>query len=355
MKSISEPQNLEAFIGRMLGDMGAAASGALIIVGDRLGLFRTLAAKGPLTAAGLAAAAGDLDARYVREWLLAMAASGYVLFDADKECFALSSAQQAVFADPESPVALGGGYYSIASLYNDEAKITEIFRTGSGLPWGDHHTCLFCGTEKFFRPGYAAHLVAEWIPALEGVREKLARGARVADIGCGHGCSTTLLARAFPQSHFIGYDIHPSSIENARALAANEGVTNIEFAVATAKDFPGRDYDLISCFDCLHDMGDPVGAAQAIRRALRPDGTWLIVEPMAGDTAAENMNPVGRLYYSFSTMVCTPASRSQEVGLALGAQAGENRLRKVIVEGGGFRTLRRATSTPFNLILEARP
>jgi len=354
MKPISEPQNLEAFVGRMLGDMGAAASGALVLVGDRLGLFRALAAHGPIGAAGLAAAAGNLDERYVREWLLAMAASEYVLFDAGDETFALSPAQHAVFADPDSPVALAGAYYSVASLYNDEAKITDIFRTGRGLAWGDHHACLFCGTEKFFRPGYAAHLVAEWIPALQGVREKLERGARVADIGCGHGCSTTILARAFPQSRFIGCDVHPGSIEHARALAAAEGLPNIEFTVATAKDFPGRDYDLIACFDCLHDMGDPVGAAQSIRRALCPDGTWLIVEPMAGDTPAENMHPVGRLYYSFSTMVCTPASRSQEVGLALGAQAGERRLREVIVDDGGFRTLRRAATTPFNLILEAR-
>jgi SAM-dependent methyltransferase len=283
-----------------------------------------------------------------------MTASGYIEYSAQENTFAMTPEQCAVFAEPDSPVALGGGYYSVASLYHDELKVAEAFRSGAGIPWGDHHNCLFCGTERFFRPGYAAHLVQEWLPALEGVTAKLARGARVADVGCGHGCSTLIMARAFPNSEFIGFDGHAPSIKRARELAEKEKLSNVRFERAAAKEYPGRDYDLVTFFDCLHDMGDPVGAAKHVRQSLRPDGTWLLVEPFAGDKLADNLNPVGRIYYAFSTMVCTPASKSQEVALALGAQAGERRLREVVSAGAGFATFRRAAETPFNLILEAR-
>jgi SAM-dependent methyltransferase len=232
--------------------------------------------------------------------------------------------------------------------------VTEAFRTGKGIAWGEHHQCLFCGTERFFRAGYSAYLTQQWIPALEGVEEKLRTGARVADVGCGHGASTVIMARAYPNSEFVGFDIHPASIERANEHAQSQGLTNLRFEVATAKNFPGKDYDLVTVFDALHDMGDPVGASVHVREALKPDGTWMIVEPFAGDTLEENMNPVGRVFYGFSTVICTPSSRSQEVGLALGAQAGEKRLHGVVTEAG-FTRFRRATETPFNLILEARP
>jgi SAM-dependent methyltransferase len=262
--------------------------------------------------------------------------------------------QKAVLADPDSPVAMAGGFCSAASVYHDEPRVAEAFRTGEGIAWQDHHQCLFCGTEKFFRPGYAANLVQHWIPALDGVHDKLQAGARVADIGCGHGASTIIMARAFPNSTFIGFDLHPGSILRASQCAREQGLSNVSFAVASAKEFPGRNYDLIATFDALHDMGDPVGAAAHACASLAPDGTWMIVEPFAGDSLEENLNPVGRLFYAFSTMVCTPNSRSQEVGLALGAQAGEARLREV-AETAGFSRFRRATQTPFNLILEAKP
>jgi 2-polyprenyl-3-methyl-5-hydroxy-6-metoxy-1,4-benzoquinol methylase len=355
MKPIT-PQALQKYLGKMLNDMGAAASGALIVVGDRLGLFRAVAAQGPrgASAEAVAAKAGNLDPRYVREWLSCMAASGYVEYAPDTDLFAMKPEQVTVFADPDSPVALAGGYYSVASLYLDEPRVSNAFRTGAGIEWGDRHSCLFCGTERFYGPGYAAHLVQEWIPALGDVGDRLRSGARVADVGCGHGCSTTILARAFPDSDFVGYDLHAPSIERAQETARELSLPNVRFEVATAKDYPGHDYDLVTFFDCLHDMGDPAGAAAHVRRTLQKDGTWMIVEPLAGNTLAENLNPVGRLYYAFSTMVCTPASRSQEVGLALGAQAGEARLREVVCKGGGFTRFRRATETPFNLILEAR-
>jgi 2-polyprenyl-3-methyl-5-hydroxy-6-metoxy-1,4-benzoquinol methylase len=338
----------------MLGDMGGAASGALVLLGDQLGLFAAIAEHGPGTSAELAAAAG-VDERYLREWLSCMAASGYVDYDAAGGKFSMNPEQAAVLANPDSPVALAGAYYGIASMYIDEPKLNHAFRTGGGVSWGDHHPCLFCGTAKFFRPGYAHFLINDWLPALEGMVAKLESGARVADVGCGHGCSTTIMAKAFPNSQFTGYDYHAQSIEAARALAEDESVSNVNFDVASAKDYPGNDYDLVAFFDCLHDMGDPAGAAAHVRNSLKPDGTWLLVEPMAGDTLSENLNPVGRLYYAFSTMICTPASKAQEVGLALGAQAGEKRLREVVVDGGGFTRFRRATQTPFNLILEARP
>jgi len=346
-------QALDALVNKMVGDLGAAVNGALVVLGDRLGIFRALARSGARTSEELAEQMG-LDERYLREWLSAQAASGYINYDSDSHAFSMSPEQQAVFSDPDSPAAMTGGFYSVSSVYHDEPRMAECFRTGAGLGWGDHHNCLFCGTARFFRPGYAANVVQNWLPSLDGVVPKLEAGARVADIGCGHGSSTLIMAQAFPNSHFVGFDLHPASIEAAKEHAEAQGLNNVEFQVAKAKDFPGRDYDLVTIFDALHDMGDPTGAAQHVREALKPDGTWMIVEPIAGDSLADNLNPVGRVYYGFSTMVCTPASRSQEVGLALGAQAGERRLRDVVTQGG-FKRFRRATETAFNMVLEARP
>jgi len=343
---------LQNLVGKMVGDLGAVVSGALVVLGDRLGLYRALAEVGAADSAKLAERTG-LDERYVREWLANQAASGYVNYEPKSGCFSMSAEQKAVFADPESPVAMTGGFYAAASVYHDELKVAEAFRTGAGIAWQDHHSCLFCGTEKFFRPGYAANLVQNWIPALNGVHAKLEAGAQVADIGCGHGASTIIMAKAFPKSKFTGFDLHPGSIERARQCASEGGLTNITFATASAKEFPGR-YDFITTFDALHDMGDPVGAAAHTRESLQTDGTWMIVEPFAGDRLEENLNPIGRVYYGFSTMVCTPNSLSQEVGLALGAQAGERRLGEV-TKKAGFRQFRRAAQTPFNLILEAKP
>jgi SAM-dependent methyltransferase len=343
---------LQKMVGKMLGDLGAVVSGALVVLGDRLGLYRALAEAGPVDSAGLAGRTG-LDERYVREWLANQAASGYISYGPKSGCFFMSAEQKAIFADPESPVAMTGGFYAAASVYHDEPRVTEAFRTGAGLAWQDHHSCLFCGTEKFFRPGYAANLVQNWLPTLDGVVAKLEAGARVADVGCGHGASTIIMAKAFPKSKFTGFDLHPGSIERARQCAREAGLANVAFETASAKNFPGR-YDFITTFDALHDMGDPVGAAAHARESLEPGGAWMIVEPLAGDRLEENLNPVGRVYYGFSTMVCTPNSRSQEVGLALGAQAGERRLREVM-EKAGFRQFRRAAQTPFNFVLEARP
>lgn len=347
-----DTDRLNALVGLAINDMGAAVNGALVLLGDRLGIFKSLA-EGPATSQELADRSG-LNERCLREWLSAQAASGYVEYDPRGEAFSMTPEQIAVFADPDSPVAMTGGVYSIAAVYHDEPLLEAAFRTGEGVAWGDHHNCLFCGTERFFRPGYAANLTTRWIPALDGVQAKLKAGARVADVGCGHGASTLIMARAFPNSRFHGYDIHPASIEAARKLAKEQGIDNVAFEVATAQDFPGDGYDLITTFDALHDMGDPVGAATRARRALADDGTWMIVEPMAGDKLEENLNPVGRIYYGFSTMVCTPAAMSQKVGLALGAQAGQRRLGGVISEGG-FTRFRRATETPVNMVLEARP
>ena len=343
---------LHNLVGKMVGDLGAVVSGALVVLGDRLGLYRALAEVGPADSAKLAQSTG-LDERYVREWLANQAASGYVNYEPKSGCFSLSAEQRAVFADPNSPVHMTGGFYAAASVYHDEPRVADAFRTGAGLAWQDHHNCLFCGTEKFFRPGYAANLVQNWIPALNGVHARLEAGTQVADIGCGHGASTMIMAKAFPKSKFTGFDLHPGSIERARQCAREAGLANVTFATASAKEFPGR-YDFMTTFDALHDMGDPVGAAAHARERLTPDGAWMIVEPLAGNRLEDNLNPVGRVYYGFSTMVCTPTSRSQEVGLALGAQAGERRLREV-VEQAGFRQFRRAAETPFNLVLEAKP
>jgi 2-polyprenyl-3-methyl-5-hydroxy-6-metoxy-1,4-benzoquinol methylase len=347
-----DADKLNAFLGRMVGDLGAIATGALVVLGDRLGLYAALHAAGRASPAELARRTGTRE-RYVREWLSAQAAAGYVEYDDDANLFYLNAEQAMVFADEDSPAAMAGAFEVLSSFWLDEPKIAEAFKTGQGVPWHDHSKCLFSGTERFFRPGYNANLVSTWLPALEGVTDKLQRGATVADVGCGHGSSTIVMAKAFPQSTFVGFDNHAPSIERARQAAAKAGVAaNTRFEVADAKGFEGR-YDLIAFFDCLHDLGDPVGAAAHVRERLEPDGHWMIVEPFAHDRLRDNINPVGRIYYAGSTMVCTPCSLAQEVGLGLGAQAGELRLRQVVT-AGGFRRMRRATETPFNIVYEAR-
>jgi 2-polyprenyl-3-methyl-5-hydroxy-6-metoxy-1,4-benzoquinol methylase len=345
---------LEEFLGQAVTDIGAAMNGALVMIGGQLGLWKALEGAGPLTAAELAEKTGVTE-RYVREWAAAQAASGYLEYDEGSDTFTLPPEQAMAFADEDSPVYLLGGYHVISSAYKDRDAIAKRFKDGKGFGWHEHDPELFLGTEQFFRPGYRAHLVAEWIPALEGMDEKLQTGARVADIGCGHGISTILMAQAYPDSTFHGYDYHDASIERARQIAEAEGVSgNTEFEMASAKEFPGEGYDLVCFFDCLHDMGDPVGALKHVREAIDDDGTVMLVEPFAADSLAENLNPVGRVFYAASTLICTPSSLDQEVGLGLGAQAGEQRLREV-AEKAGFTRFRRATETPFNLVLEARP
>jgi SAM-dependent methyltransferase len=345
---------LDEFMGRVVGELGAAISSALVALGDRLGLYRAMADGGPMSAEELAGRTGT-DARYVREWLSNQAAGGYVSYDPDTEAFFLSPEQSVTLAQEGDPAFVAGAFQVITAAIKDEEKVARAFQNGGGVGWHEHHHDLFTGTERFFRPGYAANLVSSWIPALDGVQAKLDAGARVADVGCGHGASTVLMAEAFPRSQFVGFDYHDASIEHARTAAADAGLTGrVSFEVAAAKEYSGEGYDLVCMFDCLHDMGDPVGAARHVLGTLAPDGTWLIVEPFAGDRLEDNLNPVGRVYYGASTLVCTPASRDQEVGLALGAQAGEARLREV-VKAGGFTRFRRAAETPFNLVLEARP
>ncbi len=346
-------EKLHALLGKVVTEMGAAANGPLVTIGDKLGLYTTLSQSEPLTSTELATKTRTAE-RYVREWLSAQAASGYIDYDPKEQKFFMTPEQTMVFGDRKSPVFMTGAFYAISSVYHDEPKMEEVFKTGEGVSWGDHSTCLFCGTEKFFSPSYEGNLISNWLPSLEGVVEKLESGAKVADIGCGHAASTIIMAKAFPNSTFIGYDYHAQSIEQAKNRAATAGVTNVTFNVATAKDYPGKDYDLITFFDCLHDMGDPVGACNHTKSALKADGTCMIVEPFAKDNLEDNMNPVGRAFYAFSTMLCTPCSLNQEVGMALGAQAGEKKLKEVITQGG-FSRFKRATETPFNLILEARP
>ena len=343
---------LNTLLGKMVTEMGAAAIGPLILIGDSLGIYKAMEGKGNMTSNELAKVAG-VNERYLREWLSAHAASGYIEYDDTNETFLLTPEQAFVFSNSDSPVLMTGAYYAISSMYHDVPTMEKAFKTGEGVSWGDHHSCLFCGTEKFFRPSYATNLVQNWLPALDGVVEKLKRGAKVADIGCGHAASTMIMAKAFPNSEFIGFDFHQGSIDHSATHAKESGLDNITFELATAKDFSGSDYDLVTFFDCLHDMGDPVGACAHVVESLKPDGTCMIVEPFANDSLKENINPVGRAFYSFSTLLCTPSSMSQEVGLALGAQAGEQRLGEVALKGG-FNHFRRAAETPFNLILEAR-
>ncbi len=341
------------FVQKAFGDIGAMLTGALVVIGDELGLYKALA-DGPCTPAELAKRTGTAE-RYVREWSAAQAAAGYLAYDPPTGRYTLPPAHAAALADEDSPACMLGGFQGMAAATRAVTKIVDRFRTGDGLGWHEHDPALFRGVERFFRPGYNANLVNAWIPALDGVKEKLERGAKVADIGCGHGASTIILAQAFPKSTFVGFDYHGPSIDSARQRAREAGVADrVRFEVASAQEFPGTGYDLVAFFDCLHDMGDPVAAARHVREALAPDGTWLLVEPFAGDKVEDNLNPIGRVFYSVSTLVCTPASLSQDVGLALGAQAGEGRLTEVL-RRGGFSRVRRAIETPFNLILEARP
>lgn len=342
--------DLNVFVGKVLEDLGGAVSVPLVRIGDALGLYGALARIGPASAEDVAAAVGCAP-RYVREWLAAQAASGYVTHAAGR--FSLSAAQAAVFADPDGPVNLIGAFDTAAAMVENQARVQSAFRTGKGVAWGDQAGCLFCAVARMFRPGYLNALVQEWIPAIDGAIDRLVAGARVADVGCGHGVSTVRMAQAFPASEFVGYDFHPGSIAAATAHALAHGVCNVRFDVARAQDFPGVGWDLVACFDCLHDMGDPVAAATHIRKALKPDGIWMVVEPAAGDALEDNLNPVGRLYYSASTMICVPTSLAQETGAALGAQAGERRLAEVI-RAGGFTRVRRAATTPLNMVIEAR-
>ena len=345
---------LEAFVGQAVTDMGAAISGLLLHIGDRLGLYKAMAGAGPITSATLAARTGTAE-RYVREWLGNQAAGGYVTYDPADGTYELPAEQAMVVANENSPVFLGGAFEVIASCYADHARFTDAFRTGAGVGWHEHDDRLFSGVLRLFRPGYAAHLVSAWLPALDGVVDKPQSGASVADVGCGLGASTIIMAQAFGRSTFFGVDNHEASITAARKAAAEAGVAQrTRFETASAHEFPGTGYDLVCMFDCLHDMGDPLGAARHARQALAPDGTLLLVEPMAGDGLEENLNPVGRTFYGLSTVICTPGSLDQEVGLGLGAQAGERRLAALLTEAG-FSSVRRATQTPFNLILEARP
>ncbi|HEY7932719.1 MAG TPA: class I SAM-dependent methyltransferase [Solirubrobacteraceae bacterium] len=345
---------LEQFMGQFVGDLGAAMTAPLVVIGDKLGLYKAMADGEPVTPRELAERT-DCRERYIREWLCQQAASGYVEYEADGGTFRLPAEQAMALADEDSPAFIPGAFQLVAAVVKDEPQIAERFRSGEGFGWHEHHHDLFAGTERFFRPGYLANLVESWLPSLDGVLEKLSAGARVADIGCGHGASTILMAKAFPASTFVGSDYHEGSIEAARAAAERAGAADrVSFEVASAKDFGGGPFDLVCVFDALHDMGDPVGAARHVREQLAADGTWMVVEPFAGDAIEENLNPVGRIFYGGSTMLCTPASLSQEVGLALGAQAGQKRLTEVLNDGG-FSRVRRAAETPFNIVLEARP
>lgn len=353
MAAAIDDAKFHAFVGKMLGDLGGAMSVPTVRLGLRLGLFDALA-ESPATAAELARRAGGLHERYVREWALAQAANGYVDYDPASEQFSLSPEQAMVFHHRDSPVYLAGAFELVAAMIEAEPKVEECFRHGKGVRWGDHAGCLFCATGAFFRPGYVNNIVQAWIPALDGVEAKLRAGARVADVGCGVGFSTLLMAQAYPESDFVGYDFHEPSIDEARRHAGEHGLGDrVRFEVATAKDIAEQGFDLITMYDCLHDMGDPRGCAGHMRRILAPGGSWMIVEPIAGDAPEQNMNPVGRLYYNASTMICVPTSLDQEVGEGLGAQAGEAKLTEVI-RHGGFESVRRVTEGPFNMVLQAR-
>ncbi len=351
----AEPARLAQFVDKIVGDLGAVLSIALVRIGDRLGLYRALHEYGPMTSEELAAKA-QIAERYAREWLSHQAACGYLSYDPPSLRFTLPPEQAMVFAEPESPVFMMGGFDSAAAMVENAEAVEAAFRTGKGLGWSEQLQCAVCASARFFRPTYHNNLVASWLPALDGVVAKLEAGAMVADVGCGHGFSTVIMAASFPNSTFVGYDFHPESIIQAKAHAAAHGVTaNTRFAVALADDFPGpENYDLVTFFDCLHDMGDPAGAARHVRETLKPDGTWMIVEPVAGDRLEDNLTPVGRICYAASTMVCVPTSLAQPVGAALGGQAGFGKLSEVI-RRGGFGHVRKAIETSFNMILEARP
>ncbi|MCP9487413.1 MAG: class I SAM-dependent methyltransferase [Gaiellaceae bacterium MAG52_C11] len=349
-----DPQKLERFVFRAVDEVGAALNAALVVMGDKLGLYRALAGAGGLTPAELAERTGTAE-RYVREWLGAQAAGGYVEYEPETGRYTLPPEQTVALTDESSPAYLPGFFQIAVGSVLDSPRITDAARTGDGFGWHEHVHDVHEGCERFFRPGYNANLIDAWLPALDGIVEKLERGGRVADVGCGHGASTILMARAFPRSTFVGSDYHSGSIETARERAQTARLGDrVRFETAAAATHPGDGYDLVTMFDCLHDMGDPVGAARKVRELLADDGTWMIVEPAAGDSVEDNLNPVGRAYYGFSTLLCTPASLSQDVGLALGAQAGEARIREV-VEAAGFTRFRRVAETPFNLVFEARP
>jgi SAM-dependent methyltransferase len=344
---------LNAFIGKFVTDLGAAVHTGMVVIGEKLGLYKALAAEA-MSSAELAAKT-QTDERYVREWLASQAAGGYVTYDEKTDKFSLSEEQAFALAKEDSPAYLPGAFELALGSLAAIPRIADSFRSGAGMGWHEHDDGVFHGCEKFFRPGYAANLVSSWIPALQEVQQKLEEGARVADVGCGKGASTLLMAKAFPKSRFFGFDYHDKSIEGAHESAKREGVADrATFEVAKAKEYPGKNYDFVAVFDCLHDMGDPIGAAAHVLQSLSKDGTWMIVEPFANDQLKDNLNPVGRVYYSFSTLLCTPCSRSQEVGLCLGAQAGETRIRQVVTSGG-FTRFRRAAETPFNIVYEARP
>jgi SAM-dependent methyltransferase len=349
-----QAERLEALLGRVVVDCGGTVNAALVLIGDELGLYRALARRGPATPERIAGNTGTTE-RYVREWLNAQAASGYVEYDPETGHYAMTPEQVLAFAEPSSPVFLPGAFQTAVGAVAARERIREAFTSGGGYGWHEHSADVHHGTERFFRSGYQAHLVDDWIPALDGVDARLRDGGRIADIGCGHGASSILLAQAYPRVEVVGFDYHDRSIAEARERAEAAGVSDrVTFMAAAADAFPGRDYDLVACFDSLHDMGDPVTAARHVRDALAPDGTWLLVEPRAGDRVEENLNPVGRFYYAASTMLCTPNALSQAGTEALGAQAGEARLREVVT-AAGFTRFRRATETPFNLVLEVRP
>ena len=349
-----DQDKLNQFLGKFVADAGASIHGPTVLIGEQLGLYKVLAASGPMTSEELAKKTSTNE-RHIREWLAGQAASGYVNYNSSTGKYSMSPEQEFTLANEDSPVYIPGIFYSIGAIYKDQRKIADAYKTGKGLGWHEHHNDLFIGTKKFFRPGYLANLVGSWLPSLEGVVPKLKAGARVADVGCGLGASTIIMAKAFPKSKFVGYDYHLESIEWARNDSVTEGVTaNADFEQAYAKNYPGKDYDLVTFFDCLHDMGDPAGAAKHVYNSLKRDGTWMIVEPYAHETIEENLNPVGRVFYNASATICVPASLSQEVGLGLGAQAGDSKLRQVVTSGG-FTRFRRATETPFNRVFEARP
>jgi SAM-dependent methyltransferase len=359
MTTTSDPatidsERLMAFVFRAVDEIGATLNTALVVMGDRLGYYRALAGAGPTTAAELAERTCT-DQHYTREWLNAQAAGGYVEYDPATGSYTLPAEHAVALVDEDSPAFLPGFFQLAHGTLRDATSIIEAARTGDGLGWHQHNTDVYLGCERFFRPGYHANLVADWLPALDGVTAKLEVGAEVADVGCGHGASTVLMAQAYPRSRFVGSDYHRQSIEQARSRAEAAGVADrVRFEVADAASFSGRDYDLITMFDALHDMGDPVGAARHVRDTIGSDGTWMIVEPRAGDRIEDNLNPLGRAYYGFSTLLCTPSSLAQPVGLALGTQAGPARIRQV-TETAGFGRFRQATETPFNMVLEVRP
>jgi ubiquinone/menaquinone biosynthesis C-methylase UbiE len=349
-----DPEKLTAFVYRAVDEVGATLNAALVVMGDKLGLYQELAGAGLLTPAELADRTGTTE-RYIREWLNAQAAGGFVEYEPESGRYRLPAEQAVALTDETSPAYLPGFFQLALGAVIDSPRIADVMRSGDGFGWHEHVADVHDGCERFFRPGYHAHLVDEWLPALDDVTTKLAQGARVADVGCGHGASTVLMARAFPAAQFVGFDYHAGSVETARRRAAEAGVTErVRFEAAPSTEYGGDGYDLVTMFDCLHDMGDPVGAARHVHRSLAPDGTWLLVEPAAGDRVEDNLNPVGRAYYAFSTLLCTPSSLAQDVGMALGAQAGEARLRDVATSAG-FSRFRRVAETPFNIVFEARP